>query len=95
MILDLWGISFHAVVLFGLGKNLLFKSILGRCVEQVKFSKILAQCAISGTKPVAVAVAGRQNVVVKLLHYTNLTVCSGQMLSKNAYVRHVLQNILE
>ena len=33
MILDLWGISFHAVVLFGLGKNLLFKSILGRCVR--------------------------------------------------------------
>ena len=31
LILDLWGISFHAVVLFGLGKNLLFKSILGRC----------------------------------------------------------------
>ena len=26
------GISFHAVVVFGLGKNLLFKSILGRCV---------------------------------------------------------------
>ena len=25
------GISFHAVVVFGLGKNLLFKSILGRC----------------------------------------------------------------
>ena len=25
------GISFHAVVIFGLGKNLLFKSILGRC----------------------------------------------------------------
>ena len=32
VILDLWGISFHAVVVFGLGKNLLFKSILGRCV---------------------------------------------------------------
>ena len=30
-ILDLWGISFHAVVVFGLGKNLLFKSILGLC----------------------------------------------------------------
>ena len=27
----LWGISFHAVVVFGLGKNLLFKSIPGRC----------------------------------------------------------------
>ena len=30
VILDLWGISFHSVVVFGLGKNLLFKSILGR-----------------------------------------------------------------
>ena len=29
LILDLWCISFHAVVVFGLGKNLLFKSILG------------------------------------------------------------------
>ena len=25
----IWGISFHAVVVFGLGKNLLFKSVLG------------------------------------------------------------------
>jgi hypothetical protein len=33
LILDLWDISFHARVVFGLGKNLLFKSILGRCVE--------------------------------------------------------------
>ena len=31
LILDIWGISFHAVVVFGLGKNLLFKSMLGRC----------------------------------------------------------------
>jgi hypothetical protein len=31
LILELWGISFHAVVVFGLGKNLLFKSILGLC----------------------------------------------------------------
>ena len=31
LILDLWGISFHAVVVFGLGKNLLFNSILGLC----------------------------------------------------------------
>ena len=30
---DLWGISFHAMVVFGLGKNLLFKSVLGRCDE--------------------------------------------------------------
>ena len=27
----LWGISFQAVVFFGLGKNLLFKSVLGHC----------------------------------------------------------------
>ena len=32
LILHLWGISFHAVVVFGLGKNhLLFKSSLGKC----------------------------------------------------------------
>ena len=30
LIFDLWGISFHAVVVFGLGKNILFKSVLGR-----------------------------------------------------------------
>ena len=29
LILDHWGISFHAVVVFGLGKNFLFKSALG------------------------------------------------------------------
>ena len=33
LILDLWGISFHAVMVFRLGKNLLFKSIVGRCEE--------------------------------------------------------------
>ena len=32
LILYLWGISFHAVVVFGLGKDLLFKSVLGHCV---------------------------------------------------------------
>ena len=31
LILDLWGISFHAVVVFALGKKLLFKSALGHC----------------------------------------------------------------
>ena len=28
----MWGISIHAVVVFGLGKDLLFKSVLGHCV---------------------------------------------------------------
>ena len=38
LILDLLGIGFHAVVVFGLGKDLLFKSILGRCgIEMDKF----------------------------------------------------------
>ena len=37
LILDLWGISFHAVVVFGVGKNLLSKSILGRC--EIIYSK--------------------------------------------------------
>ena len=31
LILDLWSISFHAVIVFGLGKNILFKSVLGQC----------------------------------------------------------------
>ena len=31
LILELWGISCHAVVVFGLGKNLLFKFILWHC----------------------------------------------------------------
>ena len=31
LILNLWSISFHAVVVFGLGQDLLFKSVLGRC----------------------------------------------------------------
>ena len=31
MILDLLGISFHAVVVFALGKNLVFKFALGHC----------------------------------------------------------------
>ena len=29
--LTLWDVSFHAVVVFGLGKDVLFKSVLGRC----------------------------------------------------------------
>ena len=33
LILDLWGISFHGVVVFGLGKNFLFKSALGHCED--------------------------------------------------------------
>ena len=31
LILELWGISYQAVVVFGLGKDLLFKSVLGHC----------------------------------------------------------------
>ena len=33
----LWGISFHAVAVFGLGKNLLFKSVLGHCAQEAFF----------------------------------------------------------
>ena len=33
VILDLWGISVHAVVVFSLGKELLFNSVLGHCAE--------------------------------------------------------------
>ena len=39
LLLDLWGISFHAMVVFGLGRNLLFKSILGRGFVEIKVIK--------------------------------------------------------
>ena len=40
LILDIWGISFHAVVVFGLGKNFLFKSALGHwCTYMVGLNK--------------------------------------------------------
>ena len=39
LILDPWGISFHDVVVFGLGKNLSFKSILGSCEKKEKRKK--------------------------------------------------------
>ena len=32
LILDLWGISFHPVIVVGLGNDLLFNFIVGRCV---------------------------------------------------------------
>ena len=32
------GISFHAVVVFGLGKKILFKSALGHCVRGGEFT---------------------------------------------------------
>ena len=35
LILDLWDIMFHAVVVFGLGKNVLSKSVLEHCVHFV------------------------------------------------------------
>ena len=31
LILDLWGLSFHAAVNFDLGRHFLFKSTLGHC----------------------------------------------------------------
>ena len=35
LILDMLGISFYAVVVVGLGKDLLFKTVLGHCVEPI------------------------------------------------------------
>ena len=41
LIFDLWGISFHFVVVFGLGKDILLKSVLGsivKCLVHLYFS---------------------------------------------------------
>ena len=39
LILDLWGISFHPVVVVDLGNDLLFNFIVGHCGHQSKFLK--------------------------------------------------------
>ena len=52
LILDLRGISFHAVVVFGLGKNNLFKSILGRCVLWYQMSKEAFPICMDGYVPI-------------------------------------------
>ena len=36
-ILNLWGVPFHPVVVVDLGKNLLFKSVLGHCDYMAHF----------------------------------------------------------
>ena len=38
LILDLWGISFHPVVVVGLGNDLLFNFIVGHCDTQAEIS---------------------------------------------------------
>ena len=43
LILDLWGISFHTVVVFDLVKNFLFKSALGHCGMKGKLKKDTCQ----------------------------------------------------
>ena len=45
-ILDLWGGSIHAVVVFGLGKDFLFKSTLGHCEQALR-----AYCPNMSTVP--------------------------------------------
>ena len=45
LILDLWGISFHAVIVFGLDKNLLLKSILGHCVRSLRMEITILNCS--------------------------------------------------
>ena len=47
LILDLWRIRFYAVVVFGLAKNLLFKSILGHCVPSFFKHKNLSVTAMT------------------------------------------------
>ena len=61
LISDLWGISFHAVVVFGLGKNFLFKSALEHC-DDIMHTR--AQC---GQKPFDVTSAYKFEFDFKIL----------------------------
>ena len=74
LILDLWGIYFHAAVVFGLGKDFLFKSALGHCVQMIKFFTCLAaiprstDLILSSTSPILTRVSescfSRSNLAV-------------------------------
>ena len=50
LILDLWSISFHALIVFGLGKNILFKSVLGHCELRFHSSKSKKETALGGSR---------------------------------------------
>ena len=51
--IDLWGMRFHAVEVFGLGKNLLFKSVLGHCVNLslYNFDNVCLGKTLTETRP--------------------------------------------
>ena len=57
LILDLLGISFHAVIVFGLGKNLLFNYVLGHCghaadyMNRVQLNKIIMYMTVTPFLP--------------------------------------------
>ena len=76
LILDLWGISFHAVVVFGLGKNLLFKSILGRCARSLQDKKKCSNGFQSGKKN------ARRDTYPKVIKY-KLAVNLGELLFRD------------
>ena len=48
VVLDIWGINFHIVVVFSLGKDLLFKSVLGHCVYFVVVQGLIYSTAKPG-----------------------------------------------
>ena len=53
LVLDLWGISFHAVIVFGLGKNLLFKSGLGHSAYYVEKFNVSIQANLDFRNPIS------------------------------------------
>ena len=71
----LCGISFHAVVVFGLGKNLLFKPILGRCAP-LSFSFSDPTPLIFFENSEAIRKAGRDLISLSkgLVHWTPCTI---------------------
>jgi hypothetical protein len=60
LILDLWGISFHAVGVFGLGNDLLFKSVLGHCDMLLPNSLKKSRIVSNSYPPVALFLSKRQ-----------------------------------
>ena len=66
LILDLWGISFYAVVVLGLGKDLLYKSVLGHYERLQTLGSFYNYCRLqpaAGFRPVYEIFMQRANYI--------------------------------
>ena len=95
-ILDLQGIRFHAVVVFGLGKDLLFKSVLGRCALLLEVALIFKYsgfdfCGEQLNISIESIEKGKTNVERSFLWVIQYSIFSENRSRKVAFTSHVIE----